>query len=147
MTYSSNDLNRLSLHDSTLESTTRRGTSLALVFDWAKLIHLAEENIAESIILGQTTLTLVGIEREVFEVYKDETGSLHAISPAEGLSKLELIIDNKLLNPNNLAITGLFTEAAGSNWVEWRSTFTTCTIGWNTFITQAEWLAGKLPPA
>ena len=145
MPYSINDLSRLSLHDSLLESVTRRGTSLELIFDWAKLAHLAEADVAEPIILGRTTLLLTGIGTETFELYEDEGGSMRAISPIEGSARLGLITDNKLPNSDTLLINGLFIETAGSNWIEWRITFATIAVFWNTFITHSEWLAGKLP--
>jgi hypothetical protein len=143
MPYSINDLSRLSLHDSSLESVTRRGTNLELVFDWAKLAHLAEADVAESVILGHTTLVLTDIRQETFELY--EECSMRAISPIEGSARLGLITDNKLPNSDTLLINGLFIETAGSNWIEWRITFATIDIFWNTFIRHSEWLAGKLP--
>ncbi|GAA4498652.1 hypothetical protein GCM10023172_16020 [Hymenobacter ginsengisoli] len=144
MPYSIKDLRQLSLHDSSLEAATRRGTSLELVFDWAKLTHLADEQIAEPVILGRTTLALTGISQETFASY-EEAGAMRAVSPIAGLAKLKLITDNKLLLPDTLVVNGLLNEAAGSNWVEWRITFATSTISWKAFSTQTEWLAGKQP--
>jgi hypothetical protein len=144
MPYAIEDLSRLILHDSTLESASRCGGDLVLVFNWAKLTHLVEENITEPVILGRTGLLLVGIKEEKFSIYDDDTGSISQTSPNEGVTKLDLIIDNELLGPTILMISGLLNEAAGSNWVEWHITFDTSAISWNTFITQTEWLAGKL---
>lgn len=145
MRYSIEDLSLLSLHDSNLESATRGDTTLELIFDWAKLTHLAEENIAEPVILGQTTLLLTGVREEAFKIYEDEAGSMRAIPPDEGVSQLRLILTNELLAPDSLVVTGLLNEAAGSNWAKWCFTFMTATISWKSFITRTEWLAGKLP--
>jgi len=144
VSYSSKDLSLLDLHDSNLESANRTGTTLELVFDWAKLAHLAEESIAEPVILGQTTLTLAGIREEGFKIYEDDAGAMRDMPLGDGASKLELIVANKLPAPTTLLITGLLNEDAGSNWAEWRVAFTDCTIFWHSFITRTEWLAGKL---
>jgi hypothetical protein len=138
-------LGRLSLHDSNLEYYSRRGTSLELAFDWAKLANFIEYQINKPIIMGRTILIFSGVQNEELSIYED--GTVNMLTSLELLDKLELIVENELSETTKvLKILGTLTDAAGSHWVKWRFNFATCAIKWQGFITKTTWNSGVLPP-
>lgn len=139
-------LSRLSLHDSTLESYSRQGNDVELTFDWANLTDLVEADVAEPLILGRTVLYLTGIETEGFIIFKDDAQLFVTAPNSEALANLELIVLNELDDlAKTISIEGITNEATGHEWVEWKATFTTCAVSWQSCITATEWRAGKSP--
>jgi hypothetical protein len=140
-------LERLSLHDSNLESYVRCGTTIELEFDWAKLADLLEHNVSEPIIMGRTTIMLTGVQAEKLIIYEDDQGIMQPLASFDAIDTLELIVLNELSEKTKtLKIAGILTAAAGSQWVEWQLAFSTCTVSWLAFITSTEWHNGLLPP-
>lgn len=140
-------LARLDLHDSSLETCVRQGDTIELVFDWAKLADFIEHNVREPIIMGITTIVLTGVRAEKLSIYDDGQGTMKPLFVFEIINDLELIISNNLSETTqSMEIAGMLTATAGSQWLEWRLAFTTCTVSWQAFITSAEWQSGLLPP-
>jgi len=141
-------LERLSLHDSTLESYVRRGATVELVFDWAKLANLIEHDVSEPIVMGRTMIVLASVQDEKLSIYQDDQKVMQTLATFEALNDLELIVSNELSEESKtLKLMGTLTAAAGSQWVEWQLAFATCKVSWQAFITNTQWRSGLLPLA
>jgi hypothetical protein len=142
----SKNISRLSLHDSHIISEVRVDDSMAIVFDWAKLKNLLELGINQAVILGKTTLKISGIKNEVFTALYDN-GERSLIEFPDNVNKYWSEVSNTEIDDKSkrLMLDGLFTKDGESFWVEWSLNYDNCEVEWNSHITVAEWLNGKLP--
>ena len=144
----SNEISRLELHDSSFETITRHDNEIKITFDWSKLENLKEQNIAEPIIIGKTTMFLTGLNSEEFKVFEDN--DIKKIStipvPDDIIEGIENIGANEIDDNNKkIKISGLYNKNGKLKWVEWSFHFDTCKVSWSSHITYTEWLNGKLP--
>ena len=141
------NISRLKLHDSRVEKLVRFNQQMELTFDGATLSNFIEENIAEPIILGQTTMHLTGIKSEEFKISSDQKVSTVPF-PNNFTERFYTISSNEISDTNQtIKISGLFRESENAmyDWVEWSFAFSTCELSWNSHITLKEWRNGKLP--
>lgn len=142
------DVSRLKLHDSSFERIVKNNNGLELVFDWAKLNHFAENNIAEPIIMGKTIMSLTGIVFEELRFFVSN-GEYLVIPFPEDFSKRICTISASEIDDKDqkVRIWGHFRETSNNVFglVEWHFGYDTCQISWSSYVTRAEWLNGKLP--
>ena len=143
------NIDRLSLHDSTLRKIEKTEDKLILTLDWAKLENYSENNIGEGIILGKCELVFYEFNNENLKLDFTGTPGNENIEPKKIefdilLFKEWLILDNKTNNKNKYCLNGLLDYEEKCGWLDWTFSFSKFKLSWNNSVTCKEWRNGKL---
>ena len=139
----SRNINRIELHDSTIDEFVITPDFINLIFDWAKLENFEEEKLS-SLILGKCSLKLSGIK--VNKLESDiESEKKNIVFPNNFPSDLEIISKNHSDNDNHLIISGLIHLENKLVWTNWISEFESFEFSWNHYVTFEQWQNGELP--
>jgi len=145
MKYSFNArLDRLGLHDSSIEKMERVGTDVIIDFDWAKLADFEEMDLGP-LIVRPSRIVLRNVESEKYSKEKTK-GIISKISkPDDFLTYFETIGENESTNDKRIRISGLYMKSPEYSWINLEFKFNSFKFGWDNHVTQEEWLQGKLP--
>jgi hypothetical protein len=144
----SNEIERLSLHDSYLEKIERIDKSLIYTFDWGKLENYREKDIDEGIIIGKCILEFERFADESLII--DFSGSVgfenksaKEIDFSPELFTDWLVLENKLEDKNRYCLSGLIDYQNISGWLSWQFSFKDFKLTWNDYISWEDWKNGK----
>jgi hypothetical protein len=136
-------LNRLKLHDSSIENIKRVGTDVIIDFDWAYLTDFAEMDLGP-LVIGASRILLRSVESEKYT--KEKEGTISEISIHEDfINHFETIGENESTRDNQLKISGVYKKSSEYSWVNVELMFQSFEFTWDNYVTHQEWLQGKIP--
>lgn len=141
-----NHLERLELHDSTIEQIQRNEKEIVIKLDWAKLADYSEVGIQDYLIVGQSELILKGVSQE--ELFFDSGDvEVDRMKPAKELLNQLLIGTNEFIKEESqqMIIEGGVSVGKEYYWMKWEVHFSAFLFLWNNHITFSEWQNGKVP--
>ncbi|TAF33631.1 MAG: hypothetical protein EAZ57_05260 [Cytophagales bacterium] len=140
------DIQRLILHDARFKNEIRTNNDLVITFDFARLKHLTELGIHETVVLGKTTLAIKGIKNEQLKAYY-EGPKYRLIDFPENVGKYWNEVQNTEIDEHQkrLQLDGLFSKDGENFWVEWSLNYESCEVEWDSHITVAQWYDGQQP--
>lgn len=142
----SSGLERLELHDSTIENLQRTQNALTLELDWCKLTDFIEGGITQGIIIGRAVLRFEDVSNEWVARYGDNDLVTIENHPVELAELFQLISQAEINSTGGRSkIAGLDNSLPLHNWVEWMFNFGACSLTWNSHVLHSEWLSGMLP--
>jgi hypothetical protein len=141
------NFNRLGLHDSYLIKVVRHEQELELTFDWSYLENYTEHGINEAIRTGKITISLIGVHSETFKITNDKEILFTTPSADDLIKNIDPVNSSEIDDiTKTFLIDGLYHNGKVYDWLEWCLKFDTCSISWNSFITNAGWLSGQKVP-
>jgi len=104
-----NGFDRISFHDSSIESIRRDDKEIILLFDWAKIINCHEVNESEGIVTSECKFCIHGISEQTYKFYIDSDKSWEIKEkPRDFDEKFQLIGENKFINQNKYMFAGAY---------------------------------------
>ena len=144
----SKNIDRLSLHDSHIETIEKSQNKLILTLDWAKLGNYSEVDIDQGIILSKCCLIFEELNDEKLRLDFSGFPDYKHLKPKEiefnqELFQNWLILENKLVGQNIFCISGFFDYEKISGWLDWQFIYKHFELFWENHITWEEWKNGK----
>jgi hypothetical protein len=149
-----NNLGRISFHDSFIEKISRSFNELILHFDWAKIQNYGKDFNLIDIVVGECYLVLFGVTSEVFLKHQDTLGSGQVVGsdqvhiPMDIETAFSLIGHDEFSNNpfgQTLSLSGMYEGVEGVYWLEYRIQFQSGGFYWNNHVTLADWHKGSIP--
>jgi len=148
------NLGRISFHDSSIEKTSRSFNKLALHFDWAKIQNYGNDSNPIDIVVGECYLILSGVTSELFLKHQDTLCSSQVVGPLQVHVPIDIETAFSLIGHNEfstttyrqvLSLSGMYEGVNGIYWLEQQICFQTGCFYWNNYVTLSEWWQGSIP--
>jgi hypothetical protein len=128
------NISRLILRNCRIEKIERNQNSLDIVFDYAKLDNLIEENISSPVVLSKTTLKTYSPANEILKVFYDDY-EFKVIPFATEVVQSWIEIEHTDINDEKqtLDISGDYHLDDKKGWAELSLQFEKCELEFETF--------------
>jgi len=137
------NLGRVSFHDSYIENISRSSTTIQVTFNWAKINNYHEENITEGIIISRCLFTLKGVTSEKFRLFDNSSKQWIAQKRPDNFEQHFREIGENKIEDGTYVFSGAFTPEIDYFWTEWLITFKQLRLEWNNHISHNDWKNGK----